>query len=184
MSIADVIAIVAGLILLGVAFPALLFLITLTLPQLVERTKQQIETRPLANLFRGIVLVVTTFVAIAIFINIPGPAKLLAMLIFLATLSAAMIGGAGLVNQLANRYENFSQSKGSVTNIFYSTFFLEFAAVLPFVGWFVVLPISFCLMLGAGSKAILQRTLKAKSQTPDQSQENIITNSSNFYPAN
>ncbi|KAF0201205.1 MAG: hypothetical protein FD167_5710 [bacterium] len=183
MSIADVIAIVVGLILLGVAFPALLFLITLTFPQLVERSKEQIETRPMSNIFRGLALFIVMFIAIAIFINIPGPSKLLAMLIFLTVLSTAMIGAAGLVNLLANKYEGFSHSQKSVNNLFYSTFFLEFAAVLPFVGWFVVLPITFCLMLGTGSKTLLQRS-KTQPKVSSQPQENVTTNTAKLYPTN
>ncbi len=180
MSIADVIAIVVGLTLLGVAFPAFLFLITLTFPQLVKRSKEQIETRPISNIFRGLALFIVMFIAIAIFVNIPGPSKLLAMLIFLTALSTAMIGAAGLVNLLANKYEVFSQSQKSVASLFYSAFFLEFAAVLPFVGWFVVLPITFCLMLGAGSKTLLQRS-KTQPKISSQPQENTAKL---YYPAN
>lgn len=174
MSIADIVAIIASLILIAFAFPALLFLITLTFPKLAERSKEQIETSPLSSMFLGLVIFVVLFFATVILFNIPGPAKLLALIILLATLSVAMVGGTGLINQLANKYEAFSSSPKSVANIFYSAFFLEFAVLLPLVGWFVVLPIIFCLMLGAGSKSILRRS-KNYAKTPSIPQENFAS---------
>lgn len=181
MSIADVLAIVAGLILIGIAFPALLFLITLNFPKLVERSKEQIETKPFSNMLLGLVMSIVMFFVTVILFNIPGPPKLFALFIFLATLSVAMVGGAGLVNQLANKYEAFSGSQKSVANIFYSTFFLEFAVLLPFVGWFVMLPITFCLMLGAGSKSILRRS-KTQSETSSNSQGKFTSKPVELHP--
>ncbi|MBI4851379.1 MAG: hypothetical protein HY819_06075 [Acidobacteria bacterium] len=175
MSIADVIAVVTGLILLAIAFPALFSLITLTFPQLTERTQIQIKSSPLGNILIGFVIFLIMAILVVVFFNIPGPTKLLALIIFLATLSIAMIGGAGLVNQIASKYEVFSHSQKSVSNIFYSTFFLEFALLLPFVGWFVVLPITFCLMLGAGSKTLLLGS-KNKPQVSSKSQDNPLSN--------
>jgi hypothetical protein len=184
MSIADVFLAIISLILLGMAFPSLLFLLTLSFPKLVEQTKEEIEKNALRNFFRGILIFGLTAILLVSFFNMPGPSKLLALLIFLITLSTTMIGGAGLINHLANKYEIFSKSQKSVTNIFYSTFFLELAVLLPFVGWFIVLPATFCLMLGAGSKTILRRPKFQKKSLnihPPQ-REPFISTPSGLHP--
>jgi len=158
MSIADMLAIISGLVILGFAFPSLLLIINLVFPHLVNTSKQQIVTKPIANTFQGLAIFLVYFFALAIFINIPGPGKLLALVIFLIMLSIAMIGFAGLVSHLAAKYQDFSKSNKSVTNLFYSAFFLELTFVLPFIGWFIMLPITFLMSLTAGTKALIQNS--------------------------
>ncbi len=170
MSIADMLAIISGLVILGFAFPSLLLIINLIFPHLVNASKQEISTKPIANIFQGLAIFSFCCFALAILINVPGPGKLLALAVFLLMLTIAMIGVAGLVSYLAAKYQDFSKSNKSVTNLFYSAFFLELAIVLPFIGWFVMLPITFFMSLTAGTKALIQNSKSlpvATSSSPE-----------------
>lgn len=180
MSMADVLAVISGLILVGLAFPSLLLVITINFPQLVEHTSYQVENRPVRNIFRGLGLFFVLFIMLGFFAVVPGPGKLLALGVLLIGLSLAIFGAAGIVNLLANRYEKSFNVPKSFSSLAFSSIFLELAFVLPLVGWFVVLPISFLLALGAISKALSEKAM-AKVFSVKSSQPTITPNN-NLHP--
>ena len=157
MTMADILAAISITILIGMGFPALLLILNLTLPNLVEATSSQVATHPIRLMLRGLATFLLISLLALIFLNAPGPAKLLGIGLLLAMGSLTMIGAAGLIDQLSQRYGQFAGTSHTVKNLFASAIFLELAAALPFIGWFVILPFSLCLMLGAGSKVLLQR---------------------------
>lgn len=184
MSMADVLAVISGLIIVGLAFPSLLLLITINFPQLVERTAQQTETKPIRNIFTGAAISIGLLFTLGVFAKAPGPIKLTALSILLTGFSIAMLGAAGLVSLLAKRYENFFNAPKSLSSLAFSAIFLELAFVLPIVGWFVVLPISFFLMLGASSKALIQTTIAQLSFTKPTkpSQPTTVAEANHLHP--
>jgi hypothetical protein len=102
----------------------------------------------------GAIAVIATAVVAGAFLNAPAP-PLHAGAIF-ATLSAlafAVLGGAGLSAALGVRAANRGGSGGGpagIQDLLRGALLLESAALLPLVGWFVVLPASLLLALGAG----------------------------------
>ena len=84
-----------------------------------------------------------------------GISKPFVLLVLLSGLSMTMLGGAGVVKQLAGRFKKLSGSDRPVLELFFSALLIEFSAALPLVGWFVVLPVSLLIMLGAGCETIL-----------------------------
>ena len=156
MTMADILAVISGLIIIGLGFPALFIILTITFPQAVERANLTISTKPLRTIARGLL----TFIALALIFIITSHAhfglfKLFNLFIVLGALTLAMLGGAGLANHLAYRYSALSNSRQSARNLFFSALLVELALVLPLIGWFVLLPITFLLMLGAGCEVLL-----------------------------
>ena|ERR1044071_3314242 len=158
MTMADIIAVIGGLIIISIGFPALLMIITLIFPQPVARASSSIEKRPIRTILRGLFTFISLLIIASILLKLPlGLFKFFGLNVVLFGLSLAMLGGAGLINQLASRYQALSGSQQSAVNLFCSALFLEFATALPLVGWFVMLPVSFLLMLGAGCECLLPR---------------------------
>lgn len=157
MTMADILAAIAITILIGLGFPSLLLILNLTIPNLVKATSSQVTTHPVRLMLRGLATFLATSFFALILLNLPGPVKLLGIGLLLTMGCMTMIGAAGLIDQLGQRYGQFAGTSHTVKNLFSSAVFLELAAALPFIGWFVILPFSLCLMLGAGSKVLLQR---------------------------
>jgi hypothetical protein len=167
MTMADILAVVSGLILLGIAFPALLIILTLSFPQAVERASLLVGTNPRRLLWKGLLVLLLLFFTILIlskaFIGISKPFVLLGLL---SGLSMTMLGGAGLINQLAGRFKKLSGSDRPILGLFFSALLIEFSAALPLVGWFVVLPVTLLIMLGAGCETILGSLTRNSQDVP------------------
>ncbi|MEW6735918.1 MAG: hypothetical protein AB1489_31785 [Acidobacteriota bacterium] len=159
MTMADVLAVISGLIIVGLGIPALLALLTIFFPKAVAQASHQIGSKPLRIFFRGLITFILFFLVIVTLGKANfGLLKFFSLIVTLAGLSLAMLGGAGLANQLAARYRALNNEQHSLLDLFPSTVLIELAAVLPLIGWFVVLPITFLLMLGAGCNTVLRRT--------------------------
>ncbi len=158
MTIADVLAILIALVIIGLAIPALFLMLTIFFSSSVVRARHQLNDHPKRTLLRGFLTFIGLFLITTIFASAPLPLlKFFSFLVVLMGLSLTMIGGAGLASQLATRYRAIDGSHKSLTDLFFSSLIIEFATLIPLVGWFVILPITFLFMLGAGCASILQR---------------------------
>jgi hypothetical protein len=181
MIMADILAVLSGLILIGLAFPSLIILLSLIFPQAVENARELIGEKPKRLLLKGAFTFIIIFVCLIILGNASvGPLKLIGLILILTGFSFSMIGGAGLVKQLSWRYKEISGSDQPLKNIIISSLMLELATALPIVGWFVVLPLSFLIMLGAGYETFLYSlTKRAKSSATDSRTAEFAKQSTN-----
>jgi hypothetical protein len=157
MILADVLAVLVALALLGAGFPALLVLLSLLLPEAVERAREQIASRPVRAFGRGLLTLLGLVIVASILKKGVGVGQLLAFATLLVGLTTAMVGGAGLASHLAARYRGQTGSVMPPNEVFAGGLLLELASVVPLVGWFVLLPVSLVTMLGAGAAALLGR---------------------------
>jgi hypothetical protein len=158
MTMADIVAIASALLIIGLGFPALLMLITLIFPNAVGEISQQVGARPLRALGRGLLAFLLLTILITVTWHIPnGLFKLFSLSLLLGGFSLAMIGAAGLNNQLALRFGALIGNDRSVGNIICSALLIELAAALPLIGWFVIIPVVFLMMLGSGCQLLLPR---------------------------
>ena len=138
---ADISAIFFILLILGIAFPAMLTAWWLLFPNLIARAQARIEKSLAASFWLGLVIVVALIIPIIILFSLPlGPAKFMAWILLGASLAFACIGWAGIAAHLGTRLAQHSTIsplsgfiRGAVT--------LELAAFFPLIGWlFVWLP--------------------------------------------
>ena len=110
---ADISAIFFILLILGIAFPAMLTAWWLLFPSVVARSQLRVEKTLTRTFWMGLVIVIALAIPIMILLALPfGPAKFLGWVLLAASLALSSVGAAGIagVNDLfdaetANTYE-------------------------------------------------------------------------------
>ena len=94
-------------------------------------------------------------------------AHLAAVAFVLCGFSLAVLGGVAMASALARRARAGDAADAPLTlrDLLRGVFLLETAVLLPIVGWFVVLPTTFLISLGAGFHSVLRRHAPASGVT-------------------
>jgi len=153
---ADITAIFFILMLVGIAYPALLSAWWMLFPGAVDRARLRLERTPWSSFWLGVVVTIFFLVPILILLNLPaGIAKFLGFVGLGVMLVISSIGAAGQASRFAdklNRLGNFSP----IGAFLRGALILELASVFPILGWFVFFPIATLASLGAAAFAILR----------------------------
>ena len=152
---ADISAIFFILLILGVAFPAMLTAWWLLFPALITRAQ-------------GLVIVIAVTVPVVILLALPfGPAKFIGWILLAASFALSSIGSAGIAAHLGARLT--SQSNLSALNGFIrGSVILEFTAFFPVLGWFFIWPLMLIMAFGATGFALLNWKPREKTiRTPE-----------------
>jgi hypothetical protein len=167
MTMADVLAVVVALIVIGVGFPALLVLVSLSFPRAVDRAQIHASARPVRAFAQGTLALVCLVTAASLLASVlAGLGKLLGALLLLGGLSVATVGAAGLARHLAAAYGRQTSSRLPLPDVLVGAALLELAAIVPLVGWFVVLPVTFLIVLGSGCAVLLRRPVRVAVEQP------------------
>jgi hypothetical protein len=152
---ADISAIFFILLIIGVAYPAMLTAWWLLFPAVVDRARLRLERTPGKSFWLGLVVLIGFLIPILILLNLPsGFFKFLGFVGIGIMLVISSIGAAGLASRFAdklNRLGNFSVIGAFVRG----AAIIELASILPVVGWFIFLPIATVTSLGASAFALL-----------------------------
>ena len=139
---ADISAIFFILLIISIAFPAMLAAWWLLFPSLISRARTRIEKSIARSFWLGLVIVIALTIPIVILLALPfGPAKLIGWILFGASLTFSSVGSAGIAAHLGARlaqHSNLSPLNGFI----HGAVILELAAFFPVIGWvFIWLPI-------------------------------------------
>lgn len=161
---ADISAIFFILLILGVAFPALLAAWRLLFPNLVVRAQTRVEQTPGRTFVMGLVIMVVLVVPVFVLLALPfGPAKLLGWLLLILFLSISTLGSAGIAAHLGAQLKR--EAGGSPFGGFVrGAVILELAAFLPLIGWLFVWIPALVIAFGATGFALLKWTPHEKPQ--------------------
>jgi hypothetical protein len=154
---ADVSAIFGILLFLGITFPGMLFTWYLLFPKVTENAQQRIHQTPWKSFWFGFAIAVGISIPSAIMISLPfGPAQFLGWAMITVILGFASLGATGLTLLMANRL-NWDKKNSNVQlpQFMRAALALEFAAAFPIIGWFIVIPLTILVCLGASSFAVL-----------------------------
>jgi len=161
MTLADVLAVAAGLAIAGAGFASLSVILGVLFPRAVARARFRAEARPGRSVALGAGFAFASAIVGSAFLKAPAPPlQGGAILVFLTAATLAVLGGAGLSGSLGRRARGAPSdgSASSIRDMLRGALLLESAALLPLVGWFVVLPTAVLLSLGAGIATVLFRT--------------------------
>lgn len=151
MTIGDVLGVIAALSLLGASWGATLLLSALAFSRRTERAQQWLESAPGPCLLRGLgVLLVSGTVALILAQSHAGPVRILAGALAVGLVALAALGGGGIVRLLGERIEHVGAPLLPFAARTRATVLFVTAGFLPVVGWFLILPASLLLALGAG----------------------------------
>ena len=161
---ADISAIFFILLLIGVAFPAMLTAWWLLFPSVVSRAQTRIEKTPWGTFWMGIIVVIAVTIPIIILLALPfGPAKFFGWVLIAVFLAFSSVGSAGIAAHLGKRLA--SQSNISALSGFIrGSIILELAAFFPALGWFFIWPIMLIMAFGATGFALLNWMPREKTQ--------------------
>ena len=161
---ADISAIFFILLILGIAFPAMLTAWWLLFPSIVARSQLRVERTLTRTFWMGLIIVIALAIPIVILLALPfGPAKFIGWVLLAASLSLSSIGSAGIAAHLANRLA--LQSNVSALGAFIrGAVLLELAAFFPVIGWLFLWPLFLITAFGATGFALLNWLPREKTQ--------------------
>jgi hypothetical protein len=152
---ADISAIFFILLIIGIAFPAMLTSWWLLFPAVVARAQSRVGQTPWGTFGMGLVILIAVAIPIVILLALPfGPAKFAGWILLAATLAASSIGSAGIAAHLGARLarqSSFSALGGFVRG----SVLLELAAFFPILGWFFIWTLVLVMAFGATGFAFL-----------------------------
>jgi hypothetical protein len=164
---ADILAIIGVLVLVGGAQAGLVITVCLMFPARVEAASVHLEQHPWRSLLLGSGAVLLLALPVMVLVSLPaGVAKFLGWALAVAVLALSAIGAAGLTRLLAHRMAAQGLAEaGSLGTLVRTSLALELASLLPIVGWFVVLPAVTAAAFGASLQA-LRRPAHAPGAAP------------------
>ncbi len=161
---ADISAIFFILLLIGIAFPAMLTALWLLFPALISRAQSRVDKTPMQTFWMGLVLIVAVTIPIIILLALPfGPAKFFGWILLGASLAISSIGSAGIAAHLGARLSKHT-SVTPLSGFIRGTVILELAAFFPLIGWLFVWIPALIVAFGATGFALLNWLPREKTQ--------------------
>jgi hypothetical protein len=164
---ADILAIVGILGLVGAAQVGLVITLSLLFPARVEAASDRLEQHPWRSLLMGSGAAIVLALPVVVLLSLPaGVAKFLGWALVVGALAVSGIGASGLTRLLARRMAAQGMAEpGSLGTLVRSCLALELAVLLPMVGWFVVLPLAIAATFGVSLQS-LRRTASTSNVPP------------------
>ncbi len=161
---ADISAIFFILLIVGIAFPAMLTAWWLLFPSVVSRAQVRVDKTPMQTFWMGLALVIALTIPIIILLALPfGPAKFIGWILLAASLALSSIGSAGIAAHLSTRLANQS-SLSPLNGFIRGSIILELTAFFPVLGWFFIWPLMLITAFGATGFALLNWLPREKAQ--------------------
>ena len=162
---ADISAIFFILLIISVAFPAMLSAWWLLFPALITRAQTRIEKSLARSFWLGLVIVIALTIPIVILLALPfGPAKFIGWILIAASLALSSIGSAGIAAHLGERMKQAGNNYTSLSAFVRGSVVLELAAFFPVLGWFFLMPLALITAFGATGFALLNWLPREKPQ--------------------
>lgn len=153
---ADVYTVTFILIGILISLPGLLVALNLLLPTATQRVQTRLTQTPGRCFWFGIPVTAAFLLWIAITANIPfGPIRATAWIVGFIGMGMGSIGGAGLSRLLADRLAPLSNPNSELTHLVRGAVVYEMACLVPFVGWFLFIPLMGITLMGAATFAFL-----------------------------
>src|SRR6185503_2565980 len=132
---ADISAIFFILLILGVAFPAMLTAWWLLFPRLITKAQVRIDKSLASSFWMGLIVILVLGIPIFILLALPfGPAKLIGWILLGASLALSSIGSAGIAAHLGTRLTQHS-TISPLSGFVRGAVLLELAAFFRIIGW-------------------------------------------------
>ncbi len=133
-------------------------------PRLVSRARHEYEQHPVKLLFRGLLWgVPTLLLGIALVSAQPPPAKIAGFAILLSLVLLGLLGSAGLSRHIGQRLSSPIDTEQPWRRVLRGGTVLSITFVLPFLGWFMILPLTLVSGVGAAVTALRRGGTAAES---------------------
>jgi hypothetical protein len=156
---ADVYAVFGTLLALGIAFPGMLTAWWLLFPDFLHRAEWRLTRSRRRCLGTGIAIIIPISILAVVLVSLPlGVFKFLGGSIIVLTLGFASLGTAAIALSMGKRVgADTEQEQLTPKHFLLAAVALELAAVFPIVGWFIMIPTTILISLGASFYATFKR---------------------------
>lgn len=162
---ADISAIFFILLIISVAFPAMLATCWLLFPDLISRAQTRIEKTLSRTFWLGLVIVIALTIPIIVLMAMPfGPAKLIGWVLLATSLALSSIGSAGIAAHLGERMKQTGNNYTPLSAFVRGAVMLELAAFFPVIGWIFLWPLFLITAFGATGFALLNWMPRERTQ--------------------
>lgn len=162
---ADISAIFFILLIISIAFPAMLAAWWLLFPALIARAQTRIEKSLARSFWLGLVIITAVTIPIVILLALPfGPAKFIGWILIAVSLALASIGSAGIAAHFGERMNQAGNNYTALGAFIRGSVVLELATFFPVLGWFFLLPLALITAFGATGFALLNWMPREKIQ--------------------
>ena len=153
---ADISAIFFILLIVAIAFPAMLSAWWLLFPSVVGRAQTRVEKTLAGTFWLGLIIVIALMVPVIILMALPfGPAKFVGWILLAASLALSSIGSAGIAAHLGEQMKRSGNAFNPLSAFVRGAVVLELAAFFPILGWFFLWPLALITAFGATGFALL-----------------------------
>lgn len=166
MTIGDILAVIAAVLLVGASWAATILTIALAFPGRVAAAQAKLTAAPGVCLVRGLaVFLVSAVLAVALSKAAAGPVRGLALLLLGGLGVVAALGSAAVVRLLGTRIEALGSPMTPFASLTRASVLYVAAGFLPVIGWGVILPAALLLSVGSGV-AVLFSTRRQPRPVP------------------
>jgi len=167
MTIGDILAVIAAVLLVGASWAATILTIALAFPARVAAAQAKLTAAPGVCLVRGLaVLLVSAVLAIALSKAAAGPVRGLALLLLGGLGVVAALGSAAVVRLLGARIDALGSPMTPFASLTRASVLYVAAGFLPVIGWGVVLPAALLLSVGSGVAVLGRAKPQARPVPP------------------
>jgi hypothetical protein len=149
----DVLATIAMVLFSGFAAWAGGLLSALLFPDRTEQASFDFEYRPWATFFIGLALLLVVVTVGAVLYAIP-PVRAIGVGLWFGTVGVALFGSGGLFRLIARRVRKSGGAQTDYHALAKAGMLVVAAELLPFFGWFLLLPYILVTSFGAGCKKL------------------------------
>jgi len=165
MTIGDILAVIALLVVSGAAWGSAILLTAMLFPAKVQSTRETIIESPVKCFWRGALVVGVLSLLAAATMSKPGPIRLVSISMIGLLAYCAAVGSASIVRMMSERIGSEGTEMAPFARLTRASFLYVGAGFLPVIGWFVILPVA--TMICAGGAIVTLRTRRvAIPQTP------------------
>lgn len=138
---------------------AILVWAALMLPNPVERARQRVERRPYPSFFLGLLFFGASLLVGVTMLSAGrhGLVQLLGWIVMGPMLASAVVGAAGFAKLVSSRIRPQMKSEAPLPALVAGSLCVALPGWLPVIGWFVFLPLTGLISVGAGLMAILSK---------------------------
>lgn len=154
MTVAQVQATTNVVALLMATWAAVIIGVALWFPKQANRAKTALGGMPWVCCATGLGLAITIVIGFVL-LNIPNPlARLIGAGMLMALSTLLCLGGAGVALLMGDRISDLSGAKTSFSALVRGGAVYSLSVGFPFIGWFLIGPLSIIFLLGAGLVAL------------------------------
>lgn len=150
------------------SWAAMVTVVALALPTHARRAENALDRQPKRCLFTGLLMLAFLILGFVLLGQAVPLVKLAGFILSLCMGVLLLVGGAGIAHLMGTRIGEMSGAKSSFGALVRGSIVHGFSMIFPYLGWFLMLPLSLLCALGAGWYAIAPKRYPALSPLPQE----------------